>query len=137
MRDLLTCTCPHCGQDMPESVTETTFADFWAKVPHKINKASAEKAWRKMGKAHQQDAARYVVAFYEWFAKTYSGASPLHPATYLNNRRWQDEGVVKNDTSHTDIQAFLQSALNSKIPAVREHAQRMAERNGISIGGDA
>jgi hypothetical protein len=122
---------------MPESVTETTFADFWSKVPHKIAKASAEKAWRKIGRAHQQDAARYVVAFYDWFAKTYPGASPLHPATYLSNKRWTDEGVKRNDISHTDVEAFLRKALNSNIPSVREHAQRMAERNGIRIGGDA
>ena len=136
MNDLFQCKCPHCGQDMPDA-SDTPFSAFWASVPHKIGKANAEKAWRKLGKVEREQAASMVVAFYGWFAKTYPGASPLHPATYLNGKRWQDEGVApRNDISHTQVEAQLLKALNSSIPSVREHAKRMAERHGLQIGGN-
>lgn len=135
MKDLFGCTCPHCGQPMPET-QRTAFSDFWEKVPHKIGKASAEKAWRKLGNGDRHEAAELVGAFYDWFSKTYPNASPLHPATYINGKRWRDDGVKPNVISHTDAEASIRKALQSKIPAVREHAERLAEKNGIQIRGD-
>lgn len=87
-------TCPCCGQQMPEqqaSVSETTFPAFWGLVPHKIGKAAAEKAWRKLSQQSRIKAQEGVQGWYAWFSKTYPTASPLHPSTYLNQRRWEDE----------------------------------------------
>jgi len=92
MSDLFGCNCPHCGQPIVEKQT-TGFDEFWADVPHKIGKEQSRKAWNKLTTADMQEAHRHVKAFYAWFAKTFPTASPLHPSTYLNNKRWQDEAL--------------------------------------------
>ncbi len=94
MTDLFSCTCPHCGQPMPDQMpdqTETSFAAFWADVPHKIAKAAAQRRWARMTGADRKAAHDGVKGFYAWFKKEYPSASPIHPATYLSNRRWEDE----------------------------------------------
>lgn len=105
------------------------FEDFWAKVPNKVAKKAAEKAWRKLKSQDRQLAADRVTAFYAWFAKTYPKASMLHPATYLNGERWNDIEAPKA----TDNTAAIRKALQSPIASVREHAQRMADRMGVSV----
>lgn len=75
-----------------QGVTETTFSAFWSDAPHKIGKAQAEKAWKKLGRHARASAHEAVKDWYAWFHKAYPTASPLHPSTYLNQRRWEDEG---------------------------------------------
>jgi hypothetical protein len=72
----------------------STFPAFWADVPVKIGKAAAEKAWRKLSPADRTEAHSRVKAFYASWRKQHPDASPLHPSTYLNGRRWEDEGEV-------------------------------------------
>jgi len=97
MNDLFPDTCPHCGQAMP-SAEPADFDAFWEMVPHKIGKDPAKKAWRKLTATERKSAADGVQRFYRWFAKAYPSASALHPATYLNNRRWLDEGAQPLET---------------------------------------
>jgi hypothetical protein len=89
MTDLFEECCPHCRRPY-ETTSPPGFAEFWSDVPHKLSKAQAEKAWRKLSPADRIAAHGKVRDFYAHFAKTYPTASPLHPATYLNNRRWED-----------------------------------------------
>ncbi len=96
--DLFQTTCPCCGQSMPDE-QDSPFDDFWHKVPHKIGKASAEKAWGKLKPQEKAEAKEKVHAFYVWFKKTYPTASPLHPSTYLNAKRWEDEGLIALPTA--------------------------------------
>lgn len=101
MNDLFEECCPHCKRPY-EKQSAPGFAEFWASVPHKIAKAQAEKAWRKLSPVDRIAAGEKVGDFYAHFAKTYPTASPLHPATYLNNRRWEDlteqaQPSLKND----------------------------------------
>jgi hypothetical protein len=90
MNDLFNCTCPHCGQPMPDQA-ETSFDAFWSDVPHKIAKSAAQKRWARMSSADRKAAHDGVRGFYAWFKREYPTASPIHPATYLSNRRWEDE----------------------------------------------
>lgn len=93
MADLFDQTCPCCGQKVPQGQMQSSaFDDFWRDVPRKIGKDAARKAWGKLPESDRNAAHDAVKSWYKWFEKTYPGASPLHPSTYLNNRRWQDEG---------------------------------------------
>jgi len=98
MSDLFQNTCPCCGQPLPESATETTFDAFWSKVQHKVNKAGAQKAWRKLTSAERQLATDRWPAFWSAWSKANPQASPIHPATYLNNRRWEDQAPAPQET---------------------------------------
>lgn len=69
------------------------FEDFYAAYPRKVAKTSAMRAWAKL-KANQElldtilnDIKRRIAG--EWHGKDIQYIP--HPATYLNQRRWEDE----------------------------------------------
>jgi hypothetical protein len=128
MSDLFNENCPCCGRPY-ERQERADFKAFWAAVPRKIAKPAAEKAWRKLTAADRDAATEAVARFYRWFEREYPTASALHPATYLNNRRWEDDAIApKSVAASTGAMDSLRRALDSKIPAVREHAESVMRR---------
>lgn len=123
MSDLFGCTCPHCGQPVPDS-DRTDFAAFWDATPHKIGKEGARRAWRKLSSADKVEAAKHVNAFYAWFKTTYPTASALHPSTYLNNKRWQDEALrpALRSSEPVDRAAYWAKQINAGKPVARSYA---------------
>lgn len=71
------------------------FAEFWAVYPRKVAKQNAVKAWNKAGAAESKELADTIIAD----VKRRAGGEWLggdvrfvpHPATYLNQHRWEDE----------------------------------------------
>lgn len=113
--------CPHCGQPMPDQ-TQSDFAAFWADCPHKVGKQNTQKAWAKLSAADRHIAHQRVRAFYDWFAKAYPAASPLHPERYLKHHRWTD--INRTDATPEDKRASLERMLHSPVDSVREYAKR-------------
>ena len=76
-----------------KETTTDTFAQFWAEIPTgaKNGKAMAEKAFKKMTPKGRADATTHVASYYAWWRAQNPQASWLHPASYLNQRRWEDE----------------------------------------------
>lgn len=108
------------------------FDDFWSLVPHKIGKHNANKAWLKLNSADRALAQEHVTAFYAWFKATYPTASPLHPSTYLNGKRWHD--VLENVKSHTPVdESAILKMCNSTSDAVRRAGREAAQRHGINV----
>lgn len=76
------------------------FDDFWSVYPRKVAKQTAIKAWGKTGANDSQALTDTIIADVkrrvdsEWKGKDVQYIP--HPATYLNQRRWEDE------TSATD-----------------------------------
>ncbi len=67
------------------------FVDFWKVCPRKVAKGAAEKAWRKAAK---EAAPERLIAAMKAYASATAGKDPdfiAHPATWLNQRRWEDE----------------------------------------------
>lgn len=123
MSDLFGCTCPHCGQPMPEQQS-TPFDAFWSDVPHKIGKEQARKAWKRLSAPDRQQARKNVKAFYAWFAKTFPTAAPLHPSTYLNNKRWQDEALrpALQSSEPVDRAKYWADQINAGRTVARSYA---------------
>ena len=76
----------------PAAQGEASFQRFWEAYPRRDNKAAAEKAWDRL----RPDtgllgtilaALTWQKAIPQWQTQNYI---PM-PATYLNNRRWEDE----------------------------------------------
>lgn len=83
-------TCPHCGHDLEPSAP-SDFDSFWKHYPRKVGKGAAERAWKKL-----QPSVSVIVAALAWQVKSEqwtkdNGQFIPHPATYLNQRRWEDE----------------------------------------------
>ena len=70
----------------------TSFASFWAAYPRKEGKPAAERAWRKV---KDSEGAAVLTSLERWkktaqWTKDQGRYIP-HPATFLNQRRWEDD----------------------------------------------
>ncbi len=70
------------------------FSEFYAAYPRKTARAAAEKAWKKLAPDNElrlviMSALKWQAALPDWTKD--GGQYAPYPATYLNNRRWEDE----------------------------------------------
>ena len=77
------------------------FDQFWTIYPRKVSKQDAVNAWKKL-KPSQQLYEQIITAVKtsltenpQWLRQ--NGDFIPHPATYLNNRRWEDELPTKTE----------------------------------------
>lgn len=132
MNDLFEECCPQCKRPYQQQ-TPPDFDEFWQSVPKgcKADKEAALRAWRKLTTADKEAATGAVKRFYEWFSKTYPTASPLHPSTYLNRKRWQDD-VIQPKAGSADLLRTLEEMARSEVAPIREYAEtrlrKMKER---------
>lgn len=89
-----------------------TFNEFWALYPRKISKRVAEKSWSKMTPQEQSDALEAITHHLEyWKLKNTETEYIPHPATWLNQGRWEDEldmtVKVKEDKSWMATEAGI------------------------------
>lgn len=75
----------------------TNFESFWKLYPRKVGKPAACRAWLKMEGDKYWDAIRANIVMRlstEQWERTPDRIQYIpHPTTYLNQRRWLDEGV--------------------------------------------
>ena len=94
-------TTPHSPPQGEKNDYPEDFAQFWNAYPRKRGKGAAFKAWRKA--KGKPDAAKLVqiVEHYalspDWSRE--EGRFIPYPATWLNERRWEDE-IPTNDQPH-------------------------------------
>jgi hypothetical protein len=68
------------------------FEEFWQQYPRKVAKRAAQKAWLKMSHQERQDAIQAVKNHKRyWTIKSTASEFMPHPATWLNQGRWEDE----------------------------------------------
>ena len=82
------------GERQPRAVPALDgFADFWSRYPRKVGKGGAEAAWAKLASADRRAVMESMPAFREQWASRPSADMQFcpHPATWLNQRRWEDE----------------------------------------------
>ncbi len=78
------------------SVLNCAFTAFWQAYPKKVAKSDAEKAWIKIAPDAELQACIFAAiasakASPEW--QKDKGQFIPHPATWLNGRRWEDQGT--------------------------------------------
>lgn len=71
--------------------TSIGFTEFWNAYPQKVGKGAAEKVWQKL-----KPETATILAALAWQTKqdawTKDGGQFIpHPATYLSQKRWEDE----------------------------------------------
>ena len=68
------------------------FAEFWAIWPVKVSKQRAKTAWRKLSVENRRAAYRAVRdGWFERWRQSKPDANPIHPSTFINDKRWTDE----------------------------------------------
>lgn len=133
MSDLFHTNCPHCGQPMPNG-NNSPFDAFWQDVPHKIGREASRKAWGKLSSADRQAAHGTVKSWYTWFAKTYPTAAPVHPATYLNGKRWQDVTCTQSAPQRGDKLKASAAAIRSGRKYLCTHIPPSVVRECLDAG---
>ena len=108
-----------------------SFDDFWAVWPlGKISKKDAEKAFRKLSPQDQRLATERSRPWAEQWRRSHPHASPIHPATYLNAGRFNDEiqpSLTIINGSHHDRQSpqqNRQSAADDRFGRIADAAVR-------------
>lgn len=100
-----------------------TFTRFWEMIPTgaKQGKQTAQKAFRKLRPAMQDAATRNAAAYYAWWRAQNPQASWLHPASYLNQRRWEDEAFTPPAPTEAmqDRAVFWAEQINTGKPISR------------------
>lgn len=76
------------------------FEAFWEAFGYKKAKPNALKAWGKI-KPDAELVAKIVTAAAAYRASISDRSYQAHPATWLNARRWEDEIVPRNSTTHS------------------------------------
>jgi len=77
---------------------EHPFDRFWSLYPRKVNKEAARKAWRRLAPdaALEQTMAQAIADQRRWPQWVKDGGQFIpHPATWLNGRRWEDQGPTE------------------------------------------
>lgn len=69
-------------EDIPD------FEKFWTKYPRKVGKLESQKAYAKMKDTEKIKAYGYLPKYQKQADK--DKVAYLYPATYLNQRRWED-----------------------------------------------
>lgn len=103
-----------------------SFSQFWEVWPNRNAKARAEKAWKKLTPSQRQEATDSAKAWYAAWRQQYPTASDMLPASYLNGRRWEDEGWQKSgNVDQAKRAAMIAEWKASSSPAVRAAAAKM------------
>jgi len=104
------------------------FKVFWTEWPNKVAKPKAKIAWEKL-KAKDQHAIMALpsAGFESWQASAPQGANPVHPASFLNQRRWEDEPILTNG-GHNGHGNYSngQARGDAQLDAAKERAIRLA-----------
>lgn len=82
------------------------FERFWKMYPRKVGKGKAEAAWKKIKRPYE--TLNKILVALSWQKATeqwtdQNGRYIPHPATYLNQRRWEDEPIEPADTGRTAL----------------------------------
>lgn len=84
---------------------DDSFDRFWAAYPRKVGKGAAVKSWARIKKPGE--VLTTILAALKWQTRseqwTRDGGQYIpHPATYLNQRRWEDEPPAPIETQSTN-----------------------------------
>lgn len=71
------------------------FNDFWKLYPRKVAKKAAEKSWNKLTDIEQTKALNAIPQHVNyWKTKETEHEFIPHPATWLNQARYEDELII-------------------------------------------
>ncbi len=83
-----------------QSAPDPTFSRFWEDWPlAKVGKKKAQTAFKRLSLKNQEAAIRNVRQWAQSWRTNNPTANDMHPTTYLNGQRWNDEFFTGNYSS--------------------------------------
>ena len=71
---------------------DITFDKFYNLYPRKVGRYVAEKHFQKLSKKDREDAYNGLINYAKfWKAEKTEKQFIMHPSTFINQRRWEDE----------------------------------------------
>lgn len=120
---------PNNPPDPPGGEEGGQFERFWDQYPRKAAKSAALKAWRKLTGTDRETALSRLAA---WLANWQTGRESgefkrfgPHPATWINQRRWEDE--LDGSGAEDEVKAGI-----AQIQAFREANPQVAQPSAAS-----
>ena len=129
-----------------EEVEPYPFVEFWNTFNFKRNKQTAEKAWKKLNNKDRAAAMAAIPnyhAYLEHKRATGFNQNNLYPATYLNERRWEDDYSItdtpqnygNNNVQYNNRLAQQQRNNETLRNIMEEAAAAVRPRNPIETTG--
>lgn len=75
-------------------ITPVDFENWWNSYDKKIGKEKAKKLWEKLSKKEKRDCMEYTPAY---VASTSEKRFRKNPETFLRNKSWNDEIIIRNE----------------------------------------
>lgn len=75
-----------------QSSPDPSFSEFWERWPlRRQGKQKAETAFRRLSKQNKRRAIDEAQEWAKRWRQAYPKANDIHPSSYLNGKRWEDE----------------------------------------------
>jgi hypothetical protein len=98
---------------------------FWPAYPHKVGKGAAERAFERVRKSGKVSLAELLSGLQRYIADKPADRDWCNPATWLNQRRWEDSPAAASAPSATVTPLHGQST-KAGFYAMRETPQFVA-----------
>ncbi len=106
------------------------FLSFWDAYPRKNAKGDAWRAWKRIKPMPDTgtilSAVARDIASAEW--QRDNGAYIPHPASWLNGRRWEDEGMLPIATQPTQKARESVWSLKQRLAAIEEELGKLDDK---------
>lgn len=89
-----------------------TFEDFWNKYAKKIDRPKCESRFKKISQADREKIMRHLIAY---IPATTDLQFRKDPATYLNNRSWENDVIQANGSSVKQVNEFEDAEYNKSL----------------------
>lgn len=76
------------------SPSESSFEQFWNLYDKKVARPKCEKLWQKLSKKEKRDCMEYTPVY---VASTSEKCFRKNPETFLRNKSWNDEIIIRNE----------------------------------------
>lgn len=129
--------CPECAAMRAKKTSSPQespgFGSFWDMYPRKEAKAYALKCWNRLAPGENMQAgirADVVRKSQTWKWRQNNGEFIPMPSTYLNQRRWEDEGIVPPPEPPTkpDTLCVVTACQAETVPGLRWCAEHQDYR---------
>jgi hypothetical protein len=104
-----------------EIINDDDFSHFWAKYPRRTQKANALRSWSKLKPHDRIEALARLPEHVAWWQQSRTEPQFVpHPATWINQRRWEDQlpdltppGIGMSRAAQT-IQEMMRNATDGR-----------------------